>query len=285
MSSAPYDPLAAFPIGAPASWRADPVQGELERYWDGLHWTEQTRPRQASEDLVEAARLHAAAGVDGGSRTLSWVVQGFLGLTSLYAAALLLYTIVVFNALSVWRLQPTPASQGELGSYLLLSTLATWVDMGLRAITGILFLVWLGMRYTDARVDTRLLRRTTGTAIVSWFVPIINLWWPAQAVKDLWHASRPDSSRLGAIAARLPIPQVFFVWWPAYLFSGAGSTGAMAVFADPSYDSRYLGWATVSTGVQQLATLISAWALIVIITQIEDHLVATDPLASPTYPH
>jgi hypothetical protein len=53
----------------------------------------------------------------------------------------------------------------------------------------------------------------------------------------------------------------------------------MTVFAKPEFDEKFLVWATISTGVQQFATLVSAWALIVIIRQIEDHLVDTDPLS------
>ncbi len=278
MSTLPHDPAAAFPVGAPAGWRADPSVVDLERYWDGLHWTEQTRPMPHAAEAFERARSAAAAGGRGGSRVLGWVAQGLLAVTSLLAAVLLLYTIVVFNSLSVWRLQPTPAAQHDVDKLLLFSSLATYLDLGLRLITGIVFLVWLGVRYTDSRVDPRALRRSTAMAIICWFLPVVSLWWPAQVVKDLWHAARPDAPRLGGGGARLPIPQVFFVWWPAYLFSGSGSTLTMAVAADPRFDLTYLTWATVLTGVQQLATLVSAWALIIIITQIEDHLVATDPL-------
>ena len=44
MSTVPYDPAAAFPIGAPEGWRADPNLADTERFWDGLHWTDETRP-------------------------------------------------------------------------------------------------------------------------------------------------------------------------------------------------------------------------------------------------
>lgn len=282
MSTAPYDPTATFPVGAPPGWRPDPARTDLERYWDGVHWTDQTRPltgapgAPGAPGAYEQARQAAGSGGRHGSRALGWVVQGSLGMTILLAAALFLYTIVVFNALSVWRLQPTDAAQREIDNLLLLSTLAGWADLGLRVLTGLLFLIWLGVRYTDTRVDPRVLRRSTAMAIICWFLPIVNLWWPAQTVKDLWHASRPDAPRLGG---RLAFPQVFYVWWSAFLFAGSGSTVAMTVFAEPEFDEKFLVWATISTGVQQFATLVSAWALIVIIRQIEDHLVDTDPLS------
>ena len=111
-------------------------------------------------------------------------------------------------------------------------------------------------------------------------IPVLQLWWPAQAVKDLWHASRPDAARLGGVGARLPVPSVFFVWWPAWLLAGSGSTAVMTVLAQPQFELTWLIWGTIGTGVQQLATLIAAWALIVIINQVEDHLVADDPTAA-----
>ncbi len=272
----PYDPTAAFPIGAAAGWRADPIQGNLERYWDGLHWTDQTRPREDAYAAFERARAAAVPDERAGSGLLGLAAQGMLGLTSVWAAALLLYTIVVFNALSVWRLQPTPANEAELDRFLIMSTLANWLDLGLRVVTGVLFLVWLGVRSTDTRVDPRLLRRSPTMTILCWFIPIVSLWWPAQAVKDLWHASRPNAHRGSAHPASLPTPFVFYVWWPAWLCAGSGSTVAMSVFAEPQFDSIYLVWATALTGIQQVATLVAAWALIIVITQVEDHLVARD---------
>ncbi|HQG11034.1 MAG TPA: DUF4328 domain-containing protein [Dermatophilaceae bacterium] len=279
MSTVPYDPAAAFPIGAPEGWRADPNLADTERFWDGLHWTDETRPSVRPGTYARTQQALAEGGRSG-SRALGGVVQGLLTLCGLLAAALLLYTIIVFNALSVWRLQPTPAAEQEVDKLLLLSTLATWADLGLRTITGILFLVWLGIRYTDTRVDHRVLRRSTGVAIFSWIIPVLQLWWPAQAVKDLWHASRPDAARLGGVGARLPVPSVFFVWWPAWLLAGSGSTAVMTVLAQPQFELTWLIWGTIGTGVQQFATLIAAWALIVIINQVEDHLVADDPTAA-----
>ena len=138
-----------------------------DRFWDGLHWTDETRPSVRPGTYARTQQALAEGGRSG-SRALGGVVQGLLTLCGLLAAALLLYTIIVFNALSVWRLQPTPAAEQEVDKLLLLSTLATWADLGLRTITGILFLVWLGIRYTDTRVDHRVLRRSTGVAIFSW---------------------------------------------------------------------------------------------------------------------
>ncbi len=278
MSTVPYDPSAAYPVGAAEGWRADPNLPDTERYWDGLHWTDQTRP-SVRPGTYARARQAVDEGGRSGSRALGGVVQGLLVLTSLVAAALLLYTISVFNALSVWRLQPSPAAQHDVDTLLLLSTLASWVDLGLRVVTGGLFLIWLGVRYTDSRVDPRVLRHGTALAIFCWFIPILALWWPAQVVKDLWHASRPDAARVGGKGIRLPVPSVFYVWWPTFLFAGSGSTVLMNAFARPQVDLSWLIGAAVASGVQQVATVVSAWALIIIITQIEDHLVATDPNA------
>ncbi len=144
-----------------------------------------------------------------------------------------------------------------------------------------LFLIWLGVRYTDSRVNPALLRRSTGLAIISWFIPILQWWWPVQSVKDLWHASRPEAARLGR-GARLPFPAVFVVWWPAWLLSG-GSPVALFLVADPRFESRFLDLMAISQGVSLVAMLVAAWALIVIIAQIEDHLVAPeDSTTEPT---
>ena len=274
MSTPPVDP-AAYPIGAPAGWRADPARPGLERFWDGAHWTDEVRSMPVDSQSPDSPAIPGAAAPPNpraGSRALALVVQSLLVLCSLLGAVLAIDTLVVFNALSVWRLQPTAEAAQEVQTLVGWSVVGGLVAIGLNTVTGVLFLIWLGVRYTDSRLAPGVLRRSTGMAILCWFLPIVSLWWPAQVVKDLWHASRPQARRLGP-TTRLPLPPVFLVWWPAWLFSGPGSVVVMESLTEPNVDPSQLGLTTVVTGVQEVATIIAAWALIAIIAQIEDHLV------------
>jgi hypothetical protein len=65
------------------------------------------------------------------------------------------------------------------------------------------------------------LRFSSGWAIGSWFVPILNLFRPKQIANDIWRASAP---KLSAARQRewelLNPPFLLLAWWLAFLFSG-----------------------------------------------------------------
>jgi hypothetical protein len=52
-------------IVPPAGWYTDPQIRGTQRFWDGVSWTEQTRPTDYTEQLAEDAR---------GRLTLAWVL-------------------------------------------------------------------------------------------------------------------------------------------------------------------------------------------------------------------
>lgn len=55
-------------------------------------------------------------------------------------------------------------------------------------------------------------------AMVSWFVPIFNLWRPKQMANDIWRGSRPLASPLAANEWRsVPVPAFMWLWWAAWI--------------------------------------------------------------------
>lgn len=57
-------------------------------------------------------------------------------------------------------------------------------------------------------------RYSTGTAIWSWFVPILNLWRPKQVINDVWRASDPEAPPdQGDTWQREEPPILYAVWW------------------------------------------------------------------------
>ncbi len=269
----------AFPVGAAPGWRIDPATPGTERFWDGAHWSEHTRPL-GTQDPHLAARLAKPAHSRQGSRGLGITVQILLVLCSLGAIGLALISLSSYNALSVYKLQPNKESLDTVGNTLLLGQLAQLPMAGLWSLTAVLFLIWLGVRYSDSRVNPALLRRSTAAAVMSWFLPILSLWWPLQSLKDLWHASRPEAARLGR-GAGLPYPAVFLIWWPAWLL---GACVPASIFLAINRRPELLGvnWFYVAETISYGLVVVAAWSLVVIITQIEDHLVAPpDSMSEP----
>ncbi len=63
-------------MNPPAGWHPDPVDPNLDRYWDGQQWTDQTRPHGTIPSSMPAASPETAKK----RRKWPWVVGGVIGL-------------------------------------------------------------------------------------------------------------------------------------------------------------------------------------------------------------
>jgi len=83
--------------------------------------------------------------------------------------------------------------------------------------TILLFGMWIHRAHANVRaVGATSLRFTPGWAVGYFFIPVLNVWKPYQAMKDLWRASQ-DPVRWKAI----PAPNLLPVWWMFWLVSNA----------------------------------------------------------------
>ena len=89
-------------------------------------------------------------------------------------------------------------------------------------VTAVFFILWFHRAYTNlGALDADGLRRATGWAVGSWFVPILNLWWPKQIANDIWRASDPSRERDQGTAWRgAPVPALYALWWGLWIVGG-----------------------------------------------------------------
>ena len=220
----------------PPGWYGDPWGQAPLRWWDGTQWT----------GAVSAAAHPPVA--TGGAST-GWMGYGDDADTTLRSAErvgrwlrkvlLLLPVVAVVGTLSFGFLTrellaivrdiesldqedpnvPIPA--GWMVGAQLLSPLSV--------VVLVLRMVWTYQASRTAKALALPLRRDSGLACAAWIIPIVNLWWPYQAVRDVLAPEQREGSRLGW-------------WWGLYLasslapFLGAsmgatGSTGAITVGA------------------------------------------------------
>jgi hypothetical protein len=82
-------------------------------------------------------------------------------------------------------------------------------------LTSIVFLVFFHRAYSNlALLGPNEQRWTTGWAVGSWFIPILNLFRPKQIANDIWRGSDGSS-----------VPALFHWWWAFWLLGGAASYG------------------------------------------------------------
>ncbi|HEX3165808.1 MAG TPA: DUF4328 domain-containing protein [Chitinophagaceae bacterium] len=120
-----------------------------------------------------------------------------------------------------------------------------------RAYYNVHMLAWHNARYTE------------GWAAGSWFVPIINLWWPYQIMIDIWRGTQ------NALKERLGEPQSAAIvgwWWALHLITSFYSNISARIYwnADQNIDSLLS-----STKVDFIGEILSISAIIITIILIQ----------------
>lgn len=88
-------------------------------------------------------------------------------------------------------------------------------DLGLYIVTAVCFAVWIVRAHRNVRaMGARALTTTPGWAVGSFFIPILNLFRPYQAMRDLLQASRDPAKWRSA-----PGSPVLPLWWALWLIS------------------------------------------------------------------
>ncbi len=197
---------AGYP-GAPPGWYPDPAGGPGQRWWDGYGWTSTTvlpsgepAPTPHAQGTPPPPR-DAQPRWTAGARDARALVSDELRIfpAARFAIALpgfaaLVYVISWVANASQWRsfghqfhlallaaqnhqavpVLTAPDSLGWFSSVLVLFALAAII----------VDCLWQFRAASAARATGIPARRSPGWGVVFWFVPIVNLWMPYQAIRD-----------------------------------------------------------------------------------------------------
>ena len=262
-----------FPVGAAAGWRTDPFDASLMRRWDGRHWSEEVRPPDQVPDSragVRAARAATRSEGRAGLRVVAFLAQTALVTYVLVHAGGLLWGLHAWSKVEVWSLQPDLLIASEAEDFVRTSLIVTGVAVLASGLSRLFFFVWQWVAYTDPALDRRVLRHSTPAALLGSFIPVVSLWWPFQAINDLWHASDPD--REPDDHSR-PLPAAVTTWW---LCTVGGPVVALGLYGASrlvaASPAGALRWSVLSSLASGLSGLVGAVALMVIVARITNHL-------------
>lgn len=103
------------------------------------------------------------------------------------------------------------------------------INIILYLTTVVFFCVWLYRSYDNLRAfGNRPLGHSPGWAVGSFFVPIVNLFVPYRAVKELWQRSVPESE---SFLSEPDVPAWLSIWWLFWLLASfAGNISIRASF-------------------------------------------------------
>lgn len=208
----------------PEGWFPDPGGSGQLRWWDGQRWTEHTYAAPATSgfqrpDESPERALHDERRIARWARYALWV----------YAASILISGIFIGPILEGMRntftqaiaapsaTPPTPEemfglSETTLGLLNLVS--------GLQTVAFIVLLVWVFRAATAASRLGIPAKRSPGWAVGSWFIPVLNLWWPYQSLRDMLPSGHP---------AR---PRILHLWIAAIVALILAMAGLLMSFAD-----------------------------------------------------
>jgi hypothetical protein len=134
---------------------------------------------------------------------------------------------------------------GLSGLGVIVTSLCSWVFVP----------VWMHRASSNLRGLGRYGMEFTPGGCAGWFfVPIANIWKPAQAMSELWKASDPQAEQ-GAWFASAGTPLVG-VWWVTWLVSGVVSWGSLLSKDDASMSAAIGLWSCAFRAVAAVALVL-----------------------------
>lgn len=226
--------------GAPPGWYPDPAGGPGQRWWDGYAWTDAVvlpqqppPPPWASALPTQPMPLDATPWITASQRldayNTSSLVASELGLAPIARVSLSAPAVVGLLNLVLLRTQSSHLLQlgqdfkiiwddtqrGITPPTFTNEYVSPWFFvLSLVAISAIVVtLIWQHRAASAARALGFPSTHSPGWGVGSWFVPVINFWFPYQAIRDCLPAGDPNRS-------------VVLQWWLAYVVGGLSGAGA-----------------------------------------------------------
>lgn len=181
---------------APPGWYSDPGGQPVWRWWSGSAWTEFTAP--ISPGFPVARRLDPARAVADERGMARWA-RIFLVVQALIAPAMLLLFWRFFRAFGGFAAMVESSPQGEVPGFPLEFVQLFHIQLGIQAVNvfslacTVVLAIWFHRAATAAASLGIPARHSPGWATGSWFIPVLNLWWPCEAACDFFppeHAMR-----------------------------------------------------------------------------------------------
>ncbi|HWF17324.1 MAG TPA: DUF4328 domain-containing protein [Acidimicrobiales bacterium] len=246
--------------GAPPGWYPDPGGGAGQRWWDGYAWTEAVVVPQPPPPpwTTASERLH--------TYNASALVTGELGIAPLARFSLGLPAVTGLLALLVIRTQSSQmlqlgrdfkiaydaAARGLPSPQFANESFSPWfLILGLVAAAGLVVtLIWQHRAAAAARALGFPTTYSPAWGVASWFVPVVNYWFPYQAIRD---CLAPEDPHRGLVLQ----------WW---LAATVGGSLGLAAFIAGFFSSGVSVALSIPAAVAYVAVLAYAPRVVAAIT-------------------
>jgi len=235
----------------PAGWYADPHGARQWRYWDGSQWTDHTAPRGYEQPPAEALAAER--------RWATWARAALGAYVALVAATGVLGSLYFDDVYHGTLFDPESTARPDTfggGATAIGYQICAFAALGVIAVLA----VWTYRAARTARSLGIVTRRDPGLSAASWFIPILNLWWPPQTIRTFV----PERDRL----------RVVLEWWACWIITSIALAGSLLAAGASS-----LGTALPFVAVAALSALafaILGFHVVRIVLATHEHLVVDE---------
>ena len=191
--------MANDPRLPPAGWFPDPGGSGRLRWWDGDRWSEHTREdlaaATAASDLTRDRVLREERSAARWAGYAAWLYALALPAGALLAWRLLRNMVTTLEAAFANPDAPPPTRAELLGldeGMLIVAEVFNAVQLG----AFLVLLLWVSKAATAAHQLGIPAKRSPGWAVASWFIPVVNFWWPYESLRDLLPDGHPTRRRI-----------------------------------------------------------------------------------------
>src|SRR5947209_5148729 len=182
-------------------WYPDPWRPGQRRWWDGTGWSDHTwdpaAPSSAAPPTSTPAPPVAYAAFPDPRRDLAdegraavWAKRGFVAFFVSRVVGGLVALFVLDHLIDDIRRAIDTNTQLHTGND---AASALNLPVTIASVLGLVAVIMWTMRAVNVARNLRYpAKRTPGWAVAGWLVPIVNLWFPYQAVRDCLAPDNPE---------------------------------------------------------------------------------------------
>lgn len=170
-------------------WYPDPYFPGATRYWDGVIWTEHARS-------IAFVPVGPVLDLAGGHKAADRAIKAFVVQCLITSVGALLYPAFLGTMFEQIRSSDSLDANAAPNGNIPLFNVALQPLGIIALIATILIGIWASKATANAGALGRATTHSPGWALAGWLVPVINLWYPMQIVRDLLPDHHPLRTRV-----------------------------------------------------------------------------------------
>lgn len=187
--------------GPPPGWYPDPAGERAWRWWDGYRWTAYASGPPGLPALTGLPVPSARDSYAAQQAMAPWATRAFRWYVAVIAVGLLVAWAESSAFRQLFHDFRVQASNGVVQDQFSRTAtdinLLSLVTLAMTAPFYVLVLIWQYRAASTARLLSLPAAHSVGLGVGSWFIPVVSIWFPYQALRDCLPPRHPDARLVG----------------------------------------------------------------------------------------